>query len=345
MKFTFVILTLNRGGAQRTLVETTNGLIRRGHQVTILMPANGVVEFDNILASIVRAQSPVIQTSDYPDADVIVSNFYTTIPGVQAASQLGKGVHVRFSLCYEPIFWMENEISFPSYHATDKLIVLSGWQQRLIALLHGIEGKVVPVGVGPEFQNHQIRHSLHNLVISAILRKPEGGFIFQRDQDYLIHNLTRIKQLHPGALIHFIVPPMEAATSPFLQSIRANPMFKIFTPMNDTELNHLYNISHIFVTTSIYETANLVALEAMRTGAALVSTYSGGNMDICKHEQNCLISYRYENRLAADIHRLIMDRKLLGQLAEAGEKEASKWTWQRSAEQFEAAVNGFLSKK
>ncbi|WP_307553153.1 MULTISPECIES: glycosyltransferase family 4 protein [unclassified Paenibacillus] len=326
------------------MVEIANGLVRRGHQVTILMPSNGIVEFDNILASIVRAKSAIIQADDYPMADVIVSNFYTTIPAVRVASQQGKGMHVRFSLCYEPIFWKENEISFPSYHATDKLIVLSNWQQQLIALLHGIQGKVVPVGVDSVFKNHHIRHSQANLVISAILRKPEGGFIFQRDQDYLIHSLSRIKQLHPGAQIHFIAPPMEAATSPFLQSIRTNPMFKVFTPKNDAEINYLYNISHIFVTTSIYETANLVALEAMRTGAALVSTYSGGNMDICKHEENCMLSYRYENRLVADIHKLIMDRKLLVRIAEAGEKEAIKWTWQRSAEQFESAVREFLAK-
>ena len=46
----------------------------------------------------------------------------------------------------------------------------------------------------------------------------------------------------------------------------------------------------------------------MKCGAALVTTYKGGNIDYCRHEENALVSYRFENRLAHDILRLVHDR-------------------------------------
>ncbi|WP_249597710.1 glycosyltransferase [Peribacillus frigoritolerans] len=85
-------------------------------------------------------------------------------------------------------------------------------------------------------------------------------------------------------------------------------------------------------------------LEAMKCGAALVTTYNGGNLDYCRHEDNALISYRYENRLGNDILRLIEDPSLRTRLAHSGEKEAEKWTWERSVTAFEHALQKMITK-
>ena len=128
MRLTFPILTLSHGGAQRMLVELTNGLTAMGHQVTILMPVDGVVSYD-VRSTLIRSTHMELQEQDYPSGDVIVSNFHTTVPTSQAASNQGKGIHVRLSLCYEPPFLPDSSLSFPSYHVTEHLIVLSHWQQ------------------------------------------------------------------------------------------------------------------------------------------------------------------------------------------------------------------------
>ena len=54
MRFTFPILTLSHGGAQRMLVEITNGLTAMGHQVSILMPIDGTISYD-VHSTILRA--------------------------------------------------------------------------------------------------------------------------------------------------------------------------------------------------------------------------------------------------------------------------------------------------
>ena len=116
------------------------------------------------------------------------------------------------------------------------------------------------------------------------------------------------------------------------------------SPGSDKELCYHYNHTDIFVNSSIFDTASIPSLEAMKCGAALVSTYNGGNLDYCLHEENALVSYRFENRLSHDILRLVNDRSLRNRLALEGEKEAKNWTWERSITTFEKAINEMLLK-
>ncbi|MEI2472102.1 glycosyltransferase family 4 protein [Peribacillus frigoritolerans] len=344
MKFTFPILTLCRGGAQRMLAEIINGLVQRGHDVTILMPPQGKVDYE-VNCKIVRTNTDyTVEEIDYPKSDVIISNFYLTVPSAHAASQKGKGIHVRLSLCYEPTFLPNNDVSFPSYYLTKHLIVLSQNQQQLISLNHGIKGHIVPVGISSTFKNLHIRIPNDPLQISAIVRKPEGGFSWHREQEYLISQLELVKTNHPDVIINLISPPDEFYDSPILKSLKNTNKFRFFTPGNDEELSYHLNHTDIFVNSSIYDSASIPGLEAMKCGAALVATFNGGNIDYCRHEDNALISYRYENRLGQDILRLIQDEPLRTRLAKSGEKEVEKWTWERSVNILEKVIEDITIK-
>ncbi|WP_339224383.1 glycosyltransferase family 4 protein [Paenibacillus sp. FSL H8-0332] len=342
MRFTFPILTLCHGGAQRMLVELTNGLTARGHQVVIVMPLGGDVSYD-VHSTLLITDYTLLRESDFPVSDIIVSNFYTTVPVSQAASLNGKGMHIRLSLCYEPLFLPQNEVSFPSYHITDKLIVLSKWQQELIKLGHGISGSIVPVGISASFRNMNIRKELQEpLNITAILRKVEHGFSWHREQDYLVNQLDIVKQNFPWININFISPPDECFTSDSLRRMMNSGKYRFFTPLNDEELCYHYNGADIFVSSSIFDTGSLPGLEAMRCGAALVSVYAGGNLEYARHEENSLLSYRYENRLAADVMRLIQDPVLRNRIAAHGETDSRSWTWENSVKILEQTATAFL---
>lgn len=338
MKFTFPILTLSRGGAQRMLVEITNGLVQRGHDVTILMPQNAEVDY-SVQAAIKRASGATLSESDYPHSDVIVSNFYTTTESAHYASQNGKGIHVRFSLCYEPPFLAENQYSLESYNITPHVIVLSTWHQELIQIMHGMKPHIVPIGVNDLFQNHDIRNQLSPAIrVSAIVRKPEGGFSGHRGQPYLLNELRSIKHAYPSVQINLICPPSEFLDSQTLQSLSNSGEFRFLTPKDDAELCYHYNETDIFVSSSTYDAGSLPGLEAMRCGAALVTIYAGGNVDYCRPGHNCLMSFRFENRLTSDIARLIEDSSLRKKLAVEGQKDSMPWTWYRSVIAFEKAV-------
>jgi len=101
-------------------------------------------------------------------------------------------------------------------------------------------------------------------------------------------------------------------------------------------------MADIFVTSSIFETAVLPGLEAMKCGAALVAVYAGGNTEYSRHEQNSLMSYRYENRLALDIIRLIENPNLRQKFVEEGQKETELWTLEKSVATFENICYSFM---
>ncbi|MGM7700956.1 glycosyltransferase family 4 protein [Pseudalkalibacillus sp. Hm43] len=343
MKMTFVAITLCKGGAQRMLVELANGLAKKGHDVSFLMPTGGVVEYP-VHVPIVRTPTNFIAAKDIPKSDVIVSNFYTLTSICEEASRLGKGKHVRISLCYEPVFLDQHEASFKSYHISRNLVVLSKWQQQLIKLNHGIEGEIVPVGVSDAFRNLGLRNPQKKLEVTGILRIPEGGYSWHREQEYLIQTFTALKQKYPHVIFNLITPPSELRSSPTLRTIHSNRLFNSITPADDPQLIQHFNRSDIFVSSSTYDTASLPGLEAMKCGAALVTVYSGGNMDYCRHGENCLLSYRYENKLASQISTLIEQPQLRKRLAIAGEREAAKWTWERSVQRFENTMKTFLKR-
>ncbi|MEK4190416.1 glycosyltransferase family 4 protein [Paenibacillus sp. FSL L8-0494] len=337
MKLIFPVLTLSRGGAQRMLAELANRLSEIGHEITILLPSDGVVEYE-INCELRYAADDDLSASDFPVGDVIVSNFYTTVEVSQQASNEGKGIHIRLALCYEPTFLPDNSRSFASYSLTSNLLVLSRWQQEIVQMNHGIKGTIVPIGVNPVFRNLNIREPENKLVVSAVMRKPEGGFSGHREQDYLLEQLNRVRRLHPEVELYLIIPPGEFAESTTLQTLLMDERYHIRTPANDTELCYHYSESDIFVSSSTYDTGSLPGIEAMRCGAALVTVYSGGNMEYGRHGHNCLMSYRFENRLADDIITLINDPDLRQRLARKGEQDSQHFTWEKSTQLFQNAL-------
>lgn len=343
MRLTFPILTLSRGGAQRMLAELANRLAAIGHEVLIIMPLHGIVEYE-MKCPIHFSGTSQLSEDDFPYGDIIVSNYYTTVPVAQRASEQGKGLHVRLALCYEPTFLPDNNLSFSSYSIARNLLVLSRWQQEIVRINHGIKGRIVPVGVDPGFSNTHLRDTQNRLVVSAIMRKPEGGFSGHREQEYLLEQLNSVKALHPEVELRLITPPGEYADSAALQFLMADERYQIRTPSNDTELSYHYNESHIFVSSSTYDTGSLPGLEAMRCGAALATVYSGGNLEYGVHGHNCLMSYRHENRLAEDIITLIRDKKLRQRLALRGEIDSQRFTWEKSMQIFQNELFDIVSK-
>ncbi|MFD1137742.1 glycosyltransferase family 4 protein [Paenibacillus urinalis] len=344
MRFIFPVYTLCRGGAQRMLTELANRLATIGHEVIVVMPKYGVVEYE-LKASLIQTGDDTLLAHHIPAGDVIVSNFYTTAYPAQQASEEGKGLHIRLSLCYEPTFLQDNQYSFPSYNLTPNLLVLSRWQQDVILLNHGIKGRIIPVGVNSFFHNMNIREHLNMpLNITSIYRKEEGDFSWHREQKYLLSQLDIVKALYPDVVINLVTPPGEYADSKDIQQLQASGKYRLYTPVNDEELRFHYNQTDIYVSSGSYDSGSLPGLEAMRCGAALVTSYSGGNTEYAVHERNCLMSYRYENRLAQDIIRLIQDPALRHKLAVRGEQDSYAFTWERSYSEFERVVNDIVSR-
>jgi glycosyltransferase involved in cell wall biosynthesis len=160
-----------------------------------------------------------------------------------------------------------------------------------------------------------------------------------------MEHLRYIKKKYPHVTINLICPPNEFNRSVKLKTLKKESTFRFYTPSIDQALCTHYSEADIFVSSSIIDTGGLPGLEAMICGAALVSVYSGGNFDYCKHEENCILSYRYENRLSADIERLIKDSTLRKKLSINGEKESNLWNVENSVAAFERICLNVLNSR
>jgi glycosyltransferase involved in cell wall biosynthesis len=94
----------------------------------------------------------------------------------------------------------------------------------------------------------------------------------------------------------------------------------------------------VFVQTSVHEGFCLPALEAMATGAAVVSTDAHGNRDFCVDGENCLLVEATVEAVAAGLGRLLADGVLRERLGRAGIKTAADYAWPRRID----ALEGFL---
>jgi glycosyltransferase involved in cell wall biosynthesis len=204
VRLTFPIETLSLGGAQRMLVELANGTAAAGHEVAIVMPPGAEVEFD-VRVPIMVLPSGLADVDAYPAADLIVSNFFSTVGPAAHAARLGKGCHVRLALCYEPLF-LEQDVpqSFRSYFESERLMVLSHASRALVHVLHGIEARVIPAGVGSAFRDLGLRGGPPTVV--AVVR---GGWVWHRDQDHLLEELERIRVARPDVRIRLVCPAGE----------------------------------------------------------------------------------------------------------------------------------------
>lgn len=103
----------------------------------------------------------------------------------------------------------------------------------------------------------------------------------------------------------------------------------VFTGFLDAdELADAYATGDVFAFPSDSETLGFAAIEAMASGVAVVAADAGGIPHIVHHEANgLLVPPGDAPALAEAIRRLTNDAPLRKRLAEAGRREAERWSW------------------
>ena len=101
--------------------------------------------------------------------------------------------------------------------------------------------------------------------------------------------------------------------------------------------------ARIFVYPSAYEGFGLDPLEAMSVGCPVVSS-SGGSLREVVGEGGLLVPPGDEAALAEALRRVWIDADLRVELAAKGRKQAARFTWERTAEQTQAAYRAAIGR-
>jgi len=352
MHVVFPTLQLDQTGGSRVIIEIANGLVRRGHRVTLVVPRASQSHRFHIEANVnvrevgasyvpqrVNVKNPINSLflfGSIPFADVIVANFYLTAFPVYARTRLRNGARPFYLVQgYEPLF-MEDSLSRlkrivarRSYHLPLHLLVVSNWLRNVIREHHGRDALIVNPGVNRDIFHRQPglkKDGFPKIILTIGRRQGLKGFT-----DFL-HAVEQVYTQYRD--IHLVIIGQESL-------IVDSPIpYSIVRPGSDEELAAWYNRASVYVHASHYEGFGLPPLEAMSCGTAVVTTDSGGVRDYAQHAVNCLlVPSRNTEQLAVAITTVLQDEALATRLGQAGIETAQHFPWSNTVDQAEAAFS------
>ena len=352
MHIVFPMMGLSKSGGIRVIINLANGLVKRGHRVTILIsrpttkasfPLDKAVYIKqsntnkNVLGEIWWLMRNIPH-----DADIVVATYYLTSYPTAIVALLSKKKGCYFIQDYEPDFFVKRPdgktcivqriLSRISYNLQLYHITISTWLQ---GILHGITGQdaaIINDGVDTVIFSPRRSDKKSNglKTLMCIGRKdPRKGFSDLLDAVDILG-----KQLNLRLLV---------ATQDKNLVVSSSVPTEIVCPVDDKELAAYYRRADVFVFASPREGFGLPPLEAMACGTPVVTTDCGGVLDYAEHGINCLVvPVRDPKTMAEAILRIIYDNKLAKRLSAGGRETACQFTWDEMVDKFENLLSNDL---
>lgn len=353
MKVTFVLSETGLSGGIRAIAEHAQGLMRKGHQVTLVSPGHRRFTWMEILKTLLKGRKwpkalppnlshftgrnldlrvlPThrpITAQDVPDADVVIATWWETAYWVMDYPA-GKGVKAQFLQDYEVRYWE--------------------WKPKVDAVWRLPMHKIVVAQWLKDLARDEFGDPDASLVINAVDHKdfyspPRGrrktptlGTVYSRvpvktssvaGEAYQIIK----RQIPEAKLISFgIWPPASDMPMPAEMQFTLRP--------DAAKIRELYGSADVWLWSSKTEGFGLPILEAMacRTpvaatpaGAAREILADGGGFVTCKHSAQELADHA--------LRILSMSDSEWRALSERALAVSEQYTWAKSVDLFEAAL-------
>lgn len=343
-------------GGVKVLYEHANGLVQKGHQVTVIHSLTGRTREAGRLrataAYVLRAAGlrggygpkrwmrvdprvrvrwvPAFTSAHVGSADVLIASAWTS---AEAALALPERCGRKYYFVQDYEFFMSatpeiKERMAATYRAPFRVLAISPACREMVEQCGGSVWRMVPNGI-----------DLALLRVTIPIDDPRRDSIgfpwraepFKRSQD-AIAALEAVRRTHADSALRFwTFGRARPAELPDWIEFHASP--------SDQELVELYNRSLIFVVPSLYEGWGLPGCEAMCCGAALVSTDNGGVRayatagatasfcDPCRPDQ-----------LAESIIVLLRNSSRRHEIAAEGSSSIRSLSWEVATGEFEGAL-------
>jgi glycosyltransferase involved in cell wall biosynthesis len=349
MRVTFVLPGYSGGpiGGFRVAYEYASGLVRRGHEVTVLHPCQidaptSARGYARTIAWLLRyrlrttvawAQPdprvrllsiPWLTPRFIPSDDVVVATAWQTAE-VVARSAAGSGVH----LVYDYEFYRSGDAAMRSRIGRS---LRSGLQ--LIATSQAVTEMLIECGVRPAAT-----------VTAAIDHRVFRPTVPPAERTATVIGFPARRELHKG--LADALTAFDAVRRQHGEHLRFNAYghtglavpdwVDLYSDLDDLQLSDYYNTLAMFVVPSHYEGWGLPGLEAMGCGTPLITTANGGAADYARSDQNALVVPPGDpTAIAEAVSRMLTDAPLRRRLAEAGIAEAARHRWDASIDSLES---------
>ena len=315
------------GGGHRDIFEHLNRLAGRGHEVSLYtlgdppdwfplrVPVHCFADYDALVPALAELDA------------IKVATWWMTADPVWRAS-IVRGIPVYFVQDIETSYYPDHEHArhavLDSYRPEFHYMTISAWNQERLREL-GLDAELIPPGI--DLQTF----------------RPRSDIARREDMLLALGRANPLKNL-PLTLAGWKALDGRAGTTgrPELWLFGVEPELaqgegvRYVSSPDDEQVNELFNEATVFVQTSVHEGFALPPLEAMATGAAVVTTDAHGNRDFCVDGVNCLIPEPNVAAVSAAIARLLADPQLRSRLGEAGIETAKTYAWERRIDALEA---------
>lgn len=343
---------VSRGGGIRVIAELANGLVQRGHIITLITPP--IISFpfplDENVVLISRDENKngngfLGKFTDYLfiykkskiAGDIVLSNYYTTFFLGWVLKVFNGKKNVYFIQGYEPDFFdLKQNFSNKIKSNLAKITYLIKPDLR-ITISQYIKDKIgkkdvliINDGIDPKIFNaivHEKSNRSKTIISSIALDIKRKGFC---DFIKAIEILSDKRK------------DFEILLFSSQRDVKLDLSFpySIVFPSSDLEIVECLQKSDIFISASHLEGFGLPGLEAMACGAALITSNSGGITQYAVSESNSLIfEVGNINALVVAIERLLDDSVLHQSIICEGLSTSKKFTWDIMCENFEKELS------
>ena len=359
MKINYTMYGTGLTGGVRVLLEIANGLVERGHDVTLTtlgskedhawFPLKAEVIYQNI-PQFVKAfrygsakylkgdwfnSSPTLELRKLAnatpgDVDINVATYCFTAYSVFSS---GSGIPFYHMQHYEPLFFDDvfmSKLAETTYYLPINKIANSIWLKNLMRDKFRIDLPVVNPAIDHElFFPRDFERDTENLRVVAFGKQTRWkGFPELLEAMKIV--MGKVKN------IEFIVYGGNRPNYP------SSVPYTFLQSPSDEQLATLYSSADVVVTSSWYESFPLPPIEAMACGAPVVTTQYGTE-DYAFAEQNALVvPPKDPSSLANAIERLLIDEHLREQFKREGPKIAKTFTWDKTIDQVETVFKDSL---
>jgi glycosyltransferase involved in cell wall biosynthesis len=338
---------LSKSGGDRVLVELANGLVSRGHSVTVLISRPGkttTFPIDKRIKIVVAERRTCIAAellwlalSCPSSTDIVVANYYPTALSATISQLLTKSTAFYLIQGYEPEFfrYSTNRIganlrrlsALISYSFPIRHLYVSNWLRERVGSFFRRPSLVVCNGVDRDIFTRMPKQEGHTAAVTVMFigsRNPNKG------ADYV---LCALNKLASKCELNVIVVSHDNQYRPDLLC-----NCEVVAPMDDIALASFYRRADIFVFASVQEGFGLPPLEAMACGTAVVCTDCGGVREYTVDDRNCiLVRTESADEIYEGITVLILDTARRKAIAAEGEKTAARFSWGRAIDKYENA--------
>lgn len=354
MKLLFAIKRMEdaSGGAERVLANVTDGLVKLGHEVTILTfdrspgvsfyPLNSRIELAHLPIG-----DPALKSGPFVTCRRILALRKKVLklkPDIAIGFMHSMFVPLSFALIKTGIPVIASEHTVPAHYKNRKLeFLLFRISSKLVSSITIISEKFR--SLYPESIKRKMTVMPNPVQLPGAIRAEPGGentdtrtiltigrLTEEKNQAVLIEAFALLAHKYPDWKVR-IIGHGDLRLELEKKVVELGLQSKVLLPGVTQSIDHEYASAHIFATSSFYESFGLATAEAMFCGLPVIgfADCPGTNELISDGENGILVEERSTGSFADGLERLIQNPEMRQRLGGKGRERLDEFSSEKTA--------------